>query len=148
MLPVFHHHHHLLLVLFRSFVPTTDGQGVTGLGIVDDAGKLVGEISVRDLRGMGWDAAGFWRLYGTIRAFKEWVFTVTPKPDTLYCRPTDTLATIMSAMVSIKAHRVWECNAAGKPIKCISTRDVLQNIFAKAQVGDGKVVPSSFPLPA
>ncbi len=39
--------------------------GVCGLAVVDANGKLVDEISVRDMRGMGWDAASFWRLYGT-----------------------------------------------------------------------------------
>ncbi len=34
--------------------------GVCGLAVVDAAGTLVDEISVRDLRGMSWDGMSSW----------------------------------------------------------------------------------------
>lgn len=123
MLPVFHHHH-LLLVLFRSFVPTTDGQGVTGLGIVDDAGKLVGEISVRDLRGMGWDAAGFWRLYGTIRAFKAWEGKMTPRVGLVTVHTFDTLEFLLQSVrvtgTALAALLVVDLCCANRDVRAVS----------------------------
>jgi hypothetical protein len=43
-------------------------------------------------------------------------------------------------MTSKKALLAWELNQSGQPVTCISIRDVLQNILALAQVGDGKVI--------
>ncbi len=65
---------------------------------MDDAGKLVDEISVRDLRGMGWDATGFWRLYGTIRAFKAWEGKMTPRVGPVTLHSFDTLELVLQSV--------------------------------------------------
>lgn len=75
---------------------------LTGLGVTDEAGKLVDEISARDLRGtgfeigldlktltltgMGFDAESFWRLYSSIKLYKAALrekFPDSPLPTTL-----------------------------------------------------------------
>jgi CBS-domain-containing membrane protein len=106
---------------------------ISGLGVVDENGKLTDVISNRDLRGLNADASSIWRLYDSVRDFKTHLKLT--KPDTpiqLYTiRSTDTLEHIINLMTTNKIHRVFLVNAHGKPLKCICQRDVLLNLLVK-----------------
>lgn len=44
-------------------------QAITGVAVVDDTGKLRGNLSLRDLKAMSTDARFFWRLYQTVENY-------------------------------------------------------------------------------
>lgn len=54
------------IVAFREMATS----GVSGLAVLDSNGKLVDNISLRDLKGIHPDAKIFWRLWNTVKAFK------------------------------------------------------------------------------
>jgi hypothetical protein len=89
---------------------------------VDDAGKLVDEISVRDLRGMGWDATSFWRLYGTIRAFKAWEGKMTPRVGLVTVQTFDTLEFLLQSV------RVTGSSTSSRPLLCKQGRPSCQSL--------------------
>jgi CBS-domain-containing membrane protein len=43
--------------------------GVTGVAIVDDTGRMRGNLSLRDLKAMSTDGRFFWRLYQTVENY-------------------------------------------------------------------------------
>ena len=46
---------------------------VTGIAVVDDSDTLVDCISVKDLKGVGVDGSNFFRLFRSVRHFKDMV---------------------------------------------------------------------------
>lgn len=56
------------IVAFRQMA----NSGVSGLAVLDSNGKLVDNISLRDLKGIHPDAKIFWRLWNTVKVFKVW----------------------------------------------------------------------------
>jgi predicted transcriptional regulator len=44
-------------------------KGVTGVAIVDNSGRLRGNLSLRDLKAMSTDGRFFWRLYQTVENY-------------------------------------------------------------------------------
>lgn len=92
---------------------------VSGLPVVDADGKLVGAVSVRDIRTMVNDPSQFFKLNSTL--------DIGP-PHHLQlhaCREKDTLQSIMDKMCKTRAHRLYLVDEQHKPVAVISLGDVL-----------------------
>jgi len=106
---------------------------VRGIGIVDESGLLVDTLSVRDLRGIGTNAAKFRRLFDTAKLFKERVRSDFPQQTPaapLVVSEEDTLETVIRLMDDGNIHRVFEVESSGgkpgKPVHVISQVDVIR----------------------
>jgi len=120
---------------------------VTGLGIVNSDGVLVGSLSIRDLRGVGLNADKFYRLYLTVKDFKEVILKEFPEvnpitkeliPSTaLYVVPTDTLETVIKKMNDGNIHRVFVVSAASvksgspRPVSILTQRDIMLYVLLR-----------------
>lgn len=121
-------------------------EDVHGLPIVDSSGVLTGCISVRDLRGVGTDGTKFYRLYRTVRAFKDLVrnehealaptthYSKERVPTRgVYVTPDDTMETVITKMNDGNLHRIFVCSSesarVGRPVPTgvVSQSDVLYN---------------------
>lgn len=108
-------------------------KNVSGLAVVDKEGKLVGNISLRDLKAMSTDARLFWRLYQTVHNFllKIRHEDSGDRPRTIVTvKPTDTLETVIKKLAENKIHRVYIVDEAKKPQGVISLKDVLKEIIS------------------
>jgi hypothetical protein len=87
---------------------------------------------VRDLRGMEYSAAAFWRLYGTVSSFKSHVRQHFPTAATLplIVLGSDTLGTLLDRMSVEHKHRAFVCTADGQCLHVITQRDLLRAILA------------------
>jgi len=119
------------IVAFRDMARS----GVSGLAIVDQNGKLVGNISLRDLKGIHPDAKIFWRLWNTVKMFKEKALADFP-PPTKITGPVavtndDTLSTVVEHMALKHIHRVYVVNDKFSmfPQRVISQTDVLREVM-------------------
>lgn len=52
---------------------------MSGVGVVDEAGKLVDVVSARDLRGTPLNAVSYYGLYSSVKEWKESVRMNYPK---------------------------------------------------------------------
>lgn len=123
-------------------------QDVMGLAVVNDAGVLVDQISVKDLRGVGSDGKNFARLFTTVRHFKDTIrqdFPIaaprahysrrrTPSSP-LYVTPSATFVDVLRLMDDGNIHRIFVCSEeshlAGKPKPryIITQTDMLRQIL-------------------
>jgi len=108
-------------------------ENVSGVAVVDEAGKLKGALSVRDLKGVAPDAALFWRLYQPTRDFlsklnKEHSDTRPRSPQ--FCSTEDDLEFVITKLAEHKIHRVFVVDAHHKPIGIVSLKDVLMEIMS------------------
>jgi CBS-domain-containing membrane protein len=105
---------------------------VSGIAVVDDKGKLVDNISNRDLKAIRPDIKAMWRLWTTIADLKAHVraeFSTHPislVPVTV--TEDDLVTTVIEKMALQHVHRVFVVDAAKKPLRVISETDILRAI--------------------
>jgi len=117
---------------FRDMVKMEKG----GLAVLDDSGKLIDNISARDLRGIHTDAKVFWRLWSSVAEYKDMVRKDFPDktPSTLvYALPTDTLYSVIEKMAKMHIHRIYvvDSNESLIPTRVITQTDILREILSK-----------------
>jgi len=106
-------------------------RGVNGLAVVDASGKLVNNLSARDLRGIyagGTYLTSFGKLWEPISTYKANLRKDFPQtPPLVYCIPTDTIRNVIQKMQSFRVHRVYvvESQESMVPISVITQTNIL-----------------------
>jgi len=107
---------------------------ISGLGVVDADGGLVGSISVSDLHNIGCEAEHFERLWYPVKRFMQ---DTAISPSTVV--ETDTLETVIRRMEDGYVHLVFVVEKANEvkqvPLHAITQRDVLRIIANKMGMG-------------
>jgi len=127
-------------------------RNVNGIAVVDEHGKLVDNLSLRDLKGVRPDVKIFWRLWNTVSDFKQKVREEFPghripeKPIVVV--ETDTLEMIVEAMALKHVHRVFvvDSRESMRPLRVISQTDILRELcrgFGVIDTDKGKSAPDS-----
>jgi len=106
---------------------------VSAVAVVDENGALVGNISVSDLKLIGYNAKLLSRLFYPIEEFLK---VITANKEA--CRHTfkgilavqkdSTMGEVVQKLVSTRTHRVYMIDADQKPIGVISNLEVLKAI--------------------
>jgi len=109
-------------------------KGVTGVAIVDDSGKLKGNLSVRDLKAMSPDGRLFWRLFQTTSSYldkvkKEAVEGSRPKRIQC-CKSGKTLEDVINILADHNIHRVFIVDDQKKPIGIVTLKDILHQLLS------------------
>jgi CBS domain-containing protein len=117
------------IIAFREMVRLEK----SGLGVVDDNGKLVDNISPRDLKGIHTEANVFWRLWSTISEYKkrERSDHDAKIPDLTYVTNQDSLYTVVEKMATLHIHRVYVVDGDKKPIRVVTQNDIMREILGK-----------------
>jgi len=118
------------IVAFREMVRLEK----SGLGVVDDNGKLVDNISPRDLKGIHTDANVFWRLWSTITEYKKRERSehdAKVPSELIYVTNHDSLYTVVEKMATLHIHRVYVVDGEKKPIRVITQTDIMREILGK-----------------
>uniref|UniRef100_A0A6B2LDC7 CBS domain-containing protein n=1 Tax=Arcella intermedia TaxID=1963864 RepID=A0A6B2LDC7_9EUKA len=115
---------------FREMVRTEKA----GLAVVDENGKLLDNMSVRDLRGIHTDAQVFWRLWSPVNEYKEMARKEFPDktPAALvFVLPTDSLFTVVEKMAKLHIHRIYVVDSAESltPLRVITQTDLLKEVL-------------------
>jgi CBS domain-containing protein len=110
-------------------------KNVSGVAVIDDNGKLVDNISLRDLKAIRPDAKVFWRLWNTVTDFKLKVREEFPghhiPGQPLAVTETDTLWTVVEMMATKHVHRVFvvDSRETMRPVRVLSQTDILRELL-------------------
>jgi CBS-domain-containing membrane protein len=95
--------------------------GVSAVAVVGDDGRLVGEVSAADLRGLNRERLS--DLTKPVIMFLKSSKGDLTKP--LTCHGKFTLSQVMAGIIRSKAHRVWVVDEDDVPIGVITLSDIL-----------------------
>jgi len=118
------------IVAFREMVRMDK----SGLGVVNEAGQLIDNISARDLKGIHTEANVFWRLWSTVSEFKKrerMEYDKKVPSGVIHVKPDDSLYTVVEKMATLHIHRVYVIDRNQAPIRVITQTDILREILAK-----------------
>lgn len=103
---------------------------VSALGVLDDDGILVGNISVRDIRHIVKHTPGA-ELNYPLDEFATQIRKSNPEipKDIIACRETDTVRSIILKLDTNRIHRIYIVDAEQKPLGVISLGDIFQYLL-------------------
>jgi CBS domain-containing protein len=108
-------------------------KGVSGLAVVDGTGVLKGNISLRDLKLISYDARLFWRLQQTVGNFLSKLkheYAAKGRPSELITATAeDTLGYVIKSLSEKKIHRIFIVDSSKRAIGLLTLRDVLLEII-------------------
>jgi len=110
---------------------------VSGIAITGADGKLVDQLSLRDLKVSAPDGRFFWHLYRPIKEYleycrgKEQGQAFERPASVVYCTYDHTLEQVMQMVVQNHIHRVFviDSEISKKPVSVITLRDILYAII-------------------
>ena len=105
--------------------------------ILDDTGKLVGNVSARDLKHMILEPAKFAIMAKPIGE------SLTRGLDLFTCRRTDTLECVIRKFQASRVHCLYVVDADNKPTSVVAIRDVLA-IFVREPEADADTFQAYF----
>lgn len=107
---------------------------VTGIAVVNDSGSIVGNMSVRDLKGIHTDGRVFWRLFQSVKDFMSHVHAEyqrihgIPK-ELVSVTENSSIKEAVNLMVKNHLHRVYVVDGEKKPVGVVSIKDILKQII-------------------
>jgi CBS domain-containing protein len=111
-------------------------ENITGVGVVDKtSGKLVGNISTKDLKGIDLDGKWWSRLFTPANEFLKAMqeqFPHSKRPHGLiYALPNETLESVLKKISTNKIHRIYIVNneEEKKPIGVAALKDILKQFL-------------------
>jgi len=129
-------------VAYRAFKLMIE-KGVNGLAVLNRDGEIVGNISISDIKLIGWNA-DYWNLLGfpiveylhqlsnhpenVIRDYNFWTLD-RPQNVVLSCKLEDKLSTVIRKMCFFKVHRIYLLSKDKKPIGVIAMHDILRELI-------------------
>ena len=99
---------------------------ISGVALVDDDGKLAGNFSATDLRGLYLE-----KFPMLLQPVSDYLEEFSPSSLNAYCVKADaTFANVVKELVESKLHRLWVIDDDYKPIGIVSLTDICA-IFSK-----------------
>jgi 5'-AMP-activated protein kinase regulatory gamma subunit len=112
-------------------------RGISGIGVVDDQGTLIGNISARDLRYL--DPSNIYHsmvipcssfVQQIINSYTE----VQERSPVIACRPETNFEYVIGRLTANHIHRLYVTDKDHKPISVISLRDCIRAVFTHYNV--------------
>jgi len=98
---------------------------VTGIGVLDDDGKLIGELNIRDI-GYIVTVTPYVELNSTIKEFLEQLRKTEDDSKTITCGTNDSVHSAITKINDNRSHRIYVLDSNNKPIGVISLSDICQ----------------------
>jgi len=109
-------------------------RNITGVAVLNENGSVIGNLSVRDLKGLRLENQLFHRLFQTVHNFMRHLKEENKddnRPKTKkVVHATDTLSHVIEILVDHTIHRVYVVGAENKPIGVVTLKDVLLQIVS------------------
>jgi len=110
---------------------------ITGVAVVDEQGRLIDHISVRDLKLIGVDSGMFWRLQQSVRTFTHQLYKDLVRKRKhirriVYVTPDAIIQDVITCFVKYAVHRVYvvDNHEQRRPIGVCSHHDVIRQVIS------------------
>jgi len=105
-------------------------QKVSGIGVVNDSGELIGNISASDLQLVGYDTSQISRLFLPTEEFLRLIPQRPHHVQGVHCLGIDaTFKDVILKFAQTRTHRIYLVDSKKKPIGVISLVDALEAIL-------------------
>eukprot|EP01117_Protostelium_nocturnum_P008070 TRINITY_DN2875_c0_g1_i1.p1 TRINITY_DN2875_c0_g1~~TRINITY_DN2875_c0_g1_i1.p1 ORF type:complete len:437 (+),score=160.02 TRINITY_DN2875_c0_g1_i1:45-1355(+) len=108
-------------------------ENIPGVAVTDETGRLVGNISLKDLKAVDLDGKWLQRMFTPCTDFLISIdkqFPNTNRPSrSVVVRNEDTLDAVIEKLTVQNIHRVYVIDPEGKPVGIVSVGDVLREIL-------------------
>jgi len=109
-----------------------DAIGITGIAITNDEDRIIGNISISDLKDIGSSAANFKKLYLDCGTFIEQRETGVNVPKLIWANRRSSIKEVLGQFKAHKIHRVYIIEPQSHmPVGVITTTDII-SLFARA----------------
>jgi len=112
-------------------------KNISGVAVVDDDGRLINHISVRDLKLIGVDSGMFWRLQQSVRTFTHHLYTDYVRKyrhvrQIAYVTPEATIGEVIQCLIKHSFHRLYivSSHEQRQPVGVCSLHDIIRQILA------------------
>jgi predicted transcriptional regulator len=112
----------------RGFQEMVDKK-VQGLAVVDEVGKLVGCLSLTDLKVISHDGRLFFRLFKPIKDFLGVLEADRPR-KVITCGVDHTMKDVMKALSLNRIHQIYVVNDQHVPLGTITTSDFILEVIS------------------
>lgn len=112
-------------------------KNITGVAVVDEQNRLVGNISARDLKFIDSDGKWWARLLATAGEYLHWMNFLLPDPNrskgAIFVTPTDTFEIVLKFLTKYHIHRVYIVNNEidMQPVGVIGLKEVLGQLLVE-----------------
>jgi CBS domain-containing protein len=110
-------------------------QDVWGCAVIDQNSRLIGNISVTDLKFVLSTEGGKLKLLEEVTVGELLDRCAAVRRPPLTCNATDSLETVVKALARAKVHRIYVVNANQQPQGVITLTDIIDTI---ARVADSR----------
>jgi len=109
-----------------------DAIGITGVAITDDEDRIIGNISISDLKDIGSSAENFRKVYLDCGTFIEQRETGVSVPKLIWANRKSSIKEVLGQFRAHKIHRVYIVEPQSHmPMGVITTTDII-SLFARA----------------
>eukprot|EP00055_Hartaetosiga_balthica_P005373 m.15649 g.15649 ORF g.15649 m.15649 type:complete len:462 (+) comp4506_c0_seq1:36-1421(+) len=105
---------------------------ISAVPVLDDEGKICGNISARDARLIVSSSKIYKLLDMPIKTYLD-VVTEGVEHSAITCKPSDKLQTIISQLVRSRIHRIYVIDEKGCPLRVVSLRNVLKKFVQEPE---------------
>jgi len=115
-------------------LPWLSKNKISAVGVVNENGELIGNLSLTDLRSIG-EIEGLAQLNLPIKGYQQRIEALSSErtiPHYKYpvkANETDTLDSIIQTLITYNIHRIYIVDNLNKPIGILSLIDILQELF-------------------
>lgn len=115
---------------------------ITGVGVVDDHGRLVGNVSAHDVSALVEYKTVFQKVHRSELTVGQFMETVTMSQGVLCARMNEQLGSVICTMLQHQVHRLYVVDESEAPVGVVSYTDVISQLlpdmpaYAEKQEGD------------
>jgi CBS domain-containing protein len=110
-------------------------QDVSGVAVLDNMGSVVGNISVSDLKEIGYNGGMFKKLYGTVKEFlNRKTYVGLHVPILVWVDRYDTIKKVLETFRDYRVHRIYYVSSGfHRPLGVITFSDIMAMLATRSQ---------------
>jgi len=117
---------------------------ISAVPVVQDDGRICGNISARDVRLIVSSSKIYKLLDMSIKAYLD-VVTAGKENKAVVCGPDDTMEDVIRSLVESRIHRIYVVDGNDRPLRVVTLRNILKKFVKEPHGYFGRYFSSAYP---